>query len=426
MDHRQTIQDSLDYMEQNLKASVTPRELADRAGYSLFHFYRLFQSATGMSVMQYMLRRKLLHAIYEISQGSKRIDIVLQYGFETYSGFYKAFRREFGCTPSEYLIKHRARPPYRLDLYKEEHMEIAHKKAKEILKHWDLHRESLSDIYNENSGAKHENALYIGDCYILKYTQNLAKVQKSIDLANALPPLDLHTAAIVPTTEGKPYIQDGSLYFFLTQRLSGTPLSITDAYAEGKAFLIGQAIAKLHQGLSQIDSPVNEPDLLDSVQNWAMPKAADILNLSANFRKTYLDALVNLFPALPRQIIHRDPNPGNLILDGGKWGFIDFELSEKNIRIYDPCYAATAILSESFHSGSAESWLPIYEAILFGYDSIAHLSPEEKAAVPYILLANQLVCVAWFSEQEQYADIFETNKRMTNWLIAHFEELCLT
>jgi len=40
-----------------------------------------------------------------------------------------------------------------------------------------------------------------------------------------------------------------------------------------------------------------------------------------------------------------------------------------------------------------------------------------------MILANQFVCVAWFSEQDKYAEIFETNKRMTAWLIEKFEEL---
>jgi Ser/Thr protein kinase RdoA (MazF antagonist) len=68
-------------------------------------------------------------------------------------------------------------------------------------------------------------------------------------------------------------------------------------------------------------------------------------------------------------------------------------------------------------------WLDIYRDILWGYDSVAHLTPEERQAVPYVILANQFVCVAWFAEQEKYAEIFETNKRMTAWLIENFEEL---
>ena len=129
-----------------------------------------------------------------------------------------------------------------------------------------------------------------------------------------------------------------------------------------------------------------------------------------------------LYPQLPRQIIHRDPNPGNIICAQGQWGFIDFELAQRNARIYDPCYAATAILSESFGRDNG-SWLEIYRNIIHGYDSVVSLTAQEWQAIPYILLANQLVCVAWFSQQAQYAELLETNKRMTKWLLAHFEEL---
>lgn len=51
------------------------------------------------------------------------------------------------------------------------------------------------------------------------------------------------------------------------------------------------------------------------------------------------------------------------------------------------------------------------------------MTREERRAIPYVVLANQFVCVAWFSEQDKYAEIFEINKRMTLWLIEKFEEL---
>lgn len=50
MDYRKSIQESLDYIEDNLKTPITATELCEQAGYSLF------QSAVGMSVMQYILR----------------------------------------------------------------------------------------------------------------------------------------------------------------------------------------------------------------------------------------------------------------------------------------------------------------------------------------------------------------------------------
>lgn len=51
MDNRAIIQKSLDYIEENLRSEITAVELAKTAGFSLFHYYRLFQQATGMPVM---------------------------------------------------------------------------------------------------------------------------------------------------------------------------------------------------------------------------------------------------------------------------------------------------------------------------------------------------------------------------------------
>ena len=60
MDTRQIIQKSLDYIEDNLQTDITAEELAEEAGFSLFHYYRLFQQATGLPVrtnMRICLRR---------------------------------------------------------------------------------------------------------------------------------------------------------------------------------------------------------------------------------------------------------------------------------------------------------------------------------------------------------------------------------
>lgn len=65
------IQKSIDYIEQNLKTDITAEELSEMAGFSMFHYYRLFQSAVGMPVMQYITRRRLLHAMYDMHCGRK-------------------------------------------------------------------------------------------------------------------------------------------------------------------------------------------------------------------------------------------------------------------------------------------------------------------------------------------------------------------
>ncbi|MBO5253714.1 MAG: helix-turn-helix domain-containing protein [Clostridia bacterium] len=429
-DSRDMIQNSIDYIEDHLKADIDAAELASRAGFSVFHFYRLFQAAVGYPIMQYILRRRLLHTVYAMRCGSKGIDAALEYGFETYAGFYKAFLREFGCTPQEFLKSRRAKRPIKPNLSLEAVMTVTHKKAAGILRHWNLENEPITDIYYDGTGEKNAHALYIGEQYVLKFTEDREKLESNIRLACALDAAGLCAALPIPTEEGKPYYTDGEIHFCLTRRLPGRQAVTSDFYAEeggSAARFIGGIIGQLHKTLIKLELPVFEADLLEAFRH-ALPKAQSILRTDGTFCAELSSRFESLYKKLPRQIIHRDPNPGNIISDGNTWGFIDFELSERNVRIFDPCYAATAILSESFSdtdSEQNETWLTVYRNIFAGYEDAVGLTEEEREAAPYVLLANQMICVAWFSEQEKYREQFEANRKMTLWLIEKFEELKL-
>lgn len=300
-------------------------------------------------------------------------------------------------------------------------MTVTHKKAAQILQEWNLEKERIADIYYEGTGSKNENACYVGEAYILKYTCNLGKLQKNIEVAKSLENIGLLAATPVPTADGQEYIREGELYFYLTRRLPGMPL-VAARFGAGDGRFVGEILGQLHLALSKLEDCVSEADLLATVKNWALPKAKEALNLTDSFCEEYLATFAAHYPGLPRQIIHRDPNPGNIICAEEQWGFIDFELAERNARIYDPCYAATAVLSETFGDDNS-NWLKIYRDIMRGYDSVAHLTEEERTMIPYMILANQFVCVAWFAEQDRYAELYEVNKRMTNWLVEIFREL---
>ena len=115
-------------------------------------------------------------------------------------------------------------------------------------------------------------------------------------------------------------------------------------------------------------------------------------------------------------------------MSGDSFGFIDFELSECNVRIYDPCYSATAVLSESYEDGNEEKlekWVDIMKDIMYGYDSVAKLSEAEKEAIPYVILANQFISPAWFSKNDKFKDIYETNMKMTKWICENFDKFSL-
>ena len=97
-----SLNEILDYIEDNLKQDLTLEELSQRYHYSPRQLYYHLHDTTGMPVMAYIRRRKLLSAAKEIGFGRKMYDVAMDYGFETQAGFYKAFLQCIGCTPSEF------------------------------------------------------------------------------------------------------------------------------------------------------------------------------------------------------------------------------------------------------------------------------------------------------------------------------------
>lgn len=92
--------DSLKYIEENINESITAKAVAENAGYSLYYFSRMFKKQMGLSIMEYVKDRRLIKASEEISNGKKIIDIALDYGYQSHSGFTKAFKNKFGFSPS--------------------------------------------------------------------------------------------------------------------------------------------------------------------------------------------------------------------------------------------------------------------------------------------------------------------------------------
>ena len=306
---------------------------------------------------------------------------------------------------------------------------ISHKKAAEMLAFWGLENEKISDVVFEASGETSDSAKYVGDAYVLKYTNNLGSVIKAVDISKALAKAGLSAPVIVPAKSGAEYVQNGELYFFLSKRLEGKGILASQVYLEEyekKARFIGEITGQLDLALAEIDVPVNDRDTCREVCEHAIPALREILPLEEDFTEKYISELGRLYEVLPRQIIHRDPNPSNIILADGKWGFIDFDLSERNVRIFDPCYAATAILSETYEKGNKEKlakWTAIMKEIMIGYDAVIRLTEQEKEAVPYIILANQFASAAWFAGKDKYRDLSDINIEMTRWIIQNFDKM---
>lgn len=100
MDKKEIITESLVYIEKNLKQKTSIEEIAEHVGYSKFYFSRMFKQAMSISVMEYVRERKIMRASESILQGNKILDVAIEYGWESHSGFIKAFKSYYGFSPS--------------------------------------------------------------------------------------------------------------------------------------------------------------------------------------------------------------------------------------------------------------------------------------------------------------------------------------
>lgn len=90
------------YIASHLGEPISALQLAHIAGYSLYHFCRVFKALYSVSPGEYIRRLKLHAAAAELAQGQSVLHTALKYGYDTHAGFTKAFEKEFGVAPNTY------------------------------------------------------------------------------------------------------------------------------------------------------------------------------------------------------------------------------------------------------------------------------------------------------------------------------------
>lgn len=90
----------LDYLEENLIGEVDYDQAAALAGCSTFHFQRIFSYMAGVPLAEYLRRRRMTGAAFDLQNGAKVLDVALKYGYESPTSFNRAFQGVHGVPPS--------------------------------------------------------------------------------------------------------------------------------------------------------------------------------------------------------------------------------------------------------------------------------------------------------------------------------------
>ncbi len=100
------------FIQEHLDEELPLERLARVAHFSPYHFHRIFRGLVGEAVSEYVRRLRLESAALALkSSGRSVIRVALDAGYGTHEAFSRAFRQQFGVSPSQYRAGRRPVPP---------------------------------------------------------------------------------------------------------------------------------------------------------------------------------------------------------------------------------------------------------------------------------------------------------------------------
>lgn len=101
MEWLKNLSTAIDYIEDNLDNDISYDEAAQIACCSPFYFQRLFSYVSGISLSEYIRRRRMTQAAFELQRtNAKVIDIALKYGYTSPTSFNRAFQSVHNIPPT--------------------------------------------------------------------------------------------------------------------------------------------------------------------------------------------------------------------------------------------------------------------------------------------------------------------------------------
>ena len=119
MENSELITKALNYIKsQNKKSDITIEDVATHAGFSTDYFNRIFFAHTGFNIMEYVRFSRLKKAANLLrGTDSDILNIALDCGYEAHESFSRAFKNQYGMSPSEYRKKYEKVEAYYGDFY---------------------------------------------------------------------------------------------------------------------------------------------------------------------------------------------------------------------------------------------------------------------------------------------------------------------
>jgi AraC family transcriptional regulator len=103
LEYSNCIEDVMRYIREHINEPLDRGTLAGIAGFSIPHFHRVFTAQVGESAASYVRRLRMERAGRKLRMGAVDItEVALAAGYDTHAAFSKAFKQQFGLSPSEF------------------------------------------------------------------------------------------------------------------------------------------------------------------------------------------------------------------------------------------------------------------------------------------------------------------------------------
>ena len=101
--HHKWFEAVMKFISDNYSSKITIKDLADKAGMSESHFFRIFVEYTGETPYRYLMYLRISNAKNMLLSTDRQVkDIAYSVGFNSVSRFIQVFKELTGTTPSEY------------------------------------------------------------------------------------------------------------------------------------------------------------------------------------------------------------------------------------------------------------------------------------------------------------------------------------
>ena len=92
------------YIDNHMQEKITLEDIAGALFVSKYHIAHVFKAQFGLSIHQYILKKRLNLCKGAIASGTDITTACTQCGFDDYSSFYRAFKKEYGMSPKEFKV----------------------------------------------------------------------------------------------------------------------------------------------------------------------------------------------------------------------------------------------------------------------------------------------------------------------------------